>query len=94
MAIANETIIQKMIQELQQAKQQQSQTEIVKHMEHVRLLCDLFLAESDSSSEVSKEEISPEEMKAMLGETRKQQSFQKTSRLEENDANGKSIFDF
>ncbi|SET75594.1 hypothetical protein SAMN05216389_12515 [Oceanobacillus limi] len=103
MAVADETIIEKMIQELQKANKQSNQSKKRKHIENVRLLCDLFLPEKeleeDFSSNDLNEEITPEEMKAMLGETnsttsKSNTSYRKTTALDEDDANGKSLFDF
>ncbi|MUK89600.1 hypothetical protein GMD78_14625 [Ornithinibacillus sp. L9] len=95
MAIADETIIQKMIDELQKAKQEKSHTKMLNHIEHVRLLSDLFVTtDYEPTKKVQKEEISEAEMKAMLGESKKQPSYRKTTDLDEDDANGNSIFDF
>ncbi|MFC2948956.1 YwdI family protein [Virgibacillus sediminis] len=105
MAIANETIIQKMMKELQEAKAEQHKPEkLTMHMEKIRLLCDLFL-EGDSTPEDKKaptvqkaDEFSEEEIKAMLGnEAAASRNTGKARRSvidEDDDANGDSIFDF
>lgn len=96
MAVANDTIIRKMIDELNQAKtNQNNHAKMVKHIASVRLLCDLFLDEEPSAGE-DLNDITPEEMKAMIGgkgNTEKKGSFQKRP-LEDDNANGDSLFDF
>ncbi|CDO05108.1 YwdI [Oceanobacillus picturae] len=98
MAVANETIIQKMMKELQQAKANKYDDRIVQqHVRSVRLLCDLFLEdEQTTQSETTKiDDISTEELKAMMGkdatgkQSNKQQNF-----LDDDEGNGDSIFDF
>lgn len=102
MAIANEKVIQKMMEELKQAKENQHHYEkMINHIEKVYLLCELFL-DDDTSKTISsiledeelEEPITPEEMKAMLGENNKQKKNNKTLIKHHNEANGDSIFDF
>jgi Family of unknown function (DUF5327) len=101
MAVANETILIKMMHELQQAKDNQHhQDTMLKHIENIRLLCDLFLEEGKSGAVLNspkRNEISAVELKAMLGEdqsTVSQKTFKKSIELDDEDGNGKSIFDF
>ncbi|GIO24363.1 YwdI family protein [Oceanobacillus sp. J11TS1] len=107
MAVSNEIIIDKMIHELQEAKRKaHHQDQVKKHMENVRLLSELFIsAEPDSATmaagktrvniEDTEEHISETEMKAMLG---KESSIKvvnpQKNKLNDEDANGDSIFDF
>lgn len=100
MAVSNEAMIAKMIQELQQAKQQTTKQDTMKqHLSHVRLLCDLILQEDTPAiAATSKSEISEAEMKAMLGsaqpnQVKEQQQIGKQS-INHEEANGSSIFDF
>lgn len=99
MAVANETIIQKMMDELRQAKEKQAESEnMTKHIEHVRLLCDLLLRETEEeiSAHVSSQEITQEEMKAMLGKQTEQAkpATPKKTVIDHDGANGESLFDF
>jgi len=97
MAVSNGTIIEKMMEELQQAKQQSTnQVAMKQHLSHVRLLCDLILQEDTPA--MNKNEISGAEMKAMLGtaqpnQIKEQQQFGKQT-INHEEANGSSIFDF
>ncbi|WP_100009828.1 YwdI family protein [Lentibacillus sediminis] len=100
MAVANETIIQKMMDELQQAKEKQGDSgNMTKHIEHVRLLCDLLLKETEEekvSVPASSQEITQEEMKAMLGKQAEQvkPATSKRTVIDHDGANGESLFDF
>ncbi|MFC3038636.1 YwdI family protein [Virgibacillus xinjiangensis] len=85
MAIANETIIQKMMKELQEAKaEQHKQEKLTMHMEKIRMLCDLFLEgkatperkrtvtvydDEEVFDEFKDDEFTEEEIKAMIGDT-------------------------
>ena len=91
MVIKNETVIQKMIKELQSAlvKAKDSQ-ELTKHIEKVHLLCELMLDDENKQSEPSK--ITNKEMRVMVGEKVEQQNTKKSFKHDE--ANGDSIFDF
>lgn len=94
MAVANEKIIRKMINELQQALETETnQQKMVQHISNVQLLCELIVEEKPP--ETKHTDISTEEMKAMIGN--KGEPEAKTIRSTEegdDDANGKSIFDF
>lgn len=94
MAVSNRTIIQKMTSELELAKA--SQHDMTKHIAHVKLLCELLL-EEEGLSAASKTDVSAKEMKAMMGVTGHPSSEEKQadrSNMDNDDANGKSIFDF
>ncbi|UJL46026.1 YwdI family protein [Virgibacillus sp. NKC19-16] len=93
MEVGNNTVIQKMITELNHAKEQHNQDKMIKHIENVRLLCDLFL-EEDSPSTGNKEAISAEEMKAMLGKQSSENKQRTSTKMDHDVANGDSIFDF
>ncbi|WP_026907767.1 YwdI family protein [Paucisalibacillus globulus] len=100
MAVANNTILQKMMHELQQAKQKQDQADMLKHIENIRLLCDLFLPENKiETPSIDSMEVSAEELKTMLGEektpsSKPQPKFRKSIELDDEDGNGDSLFDF
>lgn len=108
MAVSNETIINKMMQELNLAKSKhQNKEQLAKHVEHVKLLCELIL-EDDTSATMptvpqskpavtSKTDITAEEMMAMMGNMKpKPGASTQTSEPGPNhgEANGDSIFDF
>lgn len=101
MAVANETIINKMMQELTQAKANPDHKEkLNKHIEHVKLLCELILDEARPHANAKTEDktnITAEEMKAMMGQSQTQTlqnpSHRETA-LDHDGANGESIFDF
>ncbi|MBP1969817.1 hypothetical protein J2Z83_001925 [Virgibacillus natechei] len=103
MAVGNDKVIQKMISELNQAKEQNhKQDKWLKHIENVRLLCDLLLeddaSESTNEAKSPTESISTEEMKAMIGkqesEVKSNPDKFKKSTIDHDIANGNSIFDF
>ncbi|MHA6250631.1 YwdI family protein [Oceanobacillus sp. CAU 1775] len=93
------TIINKMIKELNLAKEKtNAREELLTHISHVKLLCELFL-EDDTSNEAttksSASEITEQEIKAMLGEQKQDPSKkEERSTVDFDDANGDSIFDF
>src|SRR5690606_36729967 len=97
-AVANNTILQKMMHELEQAKRKQDHAEMLKHIENIRLLCDLFLPEEKGvMTTVESPEVSEEELKTMLGKTtsqKPQSTYRKSIELDEDDANGDSLFDY
>lgn len=105
MAISNETIINKMIQELQEAKKAAHQQEIVnQHIANVRLLSELFTGTGGGSDlkssrqtmiEDTEESFSDAEIKAMFGKLHQSNVVvPEQNKLEDDDANGDSIFDF
>lgn len=99
MAIPNETILIKMMNELKEAQlNQNNHRQMVKHIENVRLLSELIIEEDsvgpESKSAIPKN-ISDDEMKAMLGDTgTKKINDTDESEVDHDNANGKSIFDF
>ncbi|WP_047983832.1 YwdI family protein [Ornithinibacillus californiensis] len=102
MAVENDRILQKLMRELQQAKQNQhSQADMLKHIENIRLLCDLFLPAEDQPAGTTEEatKISDAELKAMIGESKspnppQQTTFKKSIELDDEEGTGDSIFDF
>lgn len=103
MAVENDTILNKMEHELEKAKKSQHDPVAFKqHMAHIKLLCDLFIEEEDSTAEkVTKnnEEFSAAELKAMIGDQEviqkmQKQQWKKTETIDHEEANGDSIFDF
>lgn len=97
MVVTTNTIMQKMIKEAQQAKNNQNNhVEMMKHVANVKLLCELLL-EDEAPQAIAQHETTADEMKAMMGTLQKSQTtdrIQKQSRFDEDDANGDSIFDF
>ena len=89
----NTKVIDKMIRELELAKEnQQSQQVLLKHIGNVQLLCELFLEDEPA---VSSPSFSEQEIKAMLGSTYSQQVDKKqATSVDHGKANGDSIFDF
>lgn len=97
MAIPNETIIKRMMDELTKAQSNQNnQHQMVKHIENVRLLSELLIEADNAGPEsASPKDISDKEMKAMLGNIKsKESSGERESGIGHDNANGKSIFDF
>lgn len=95
MAIEYESIIQKMITELQSAKaEQNNHVQMKRHIAKVQVLSELVLDENPTIE--TKDNITDREMKAMLGkeETKiNNQQLNKTS-LGADQENTGSIFDF
>lgn len=99
MAVANRTIIKKMIDELEKAKAYKgNQKKMKQHIAHVRLLCDLILEdEGNNESSVDSTSISKQEAKAMLGDqyhVQNKEKKHKKSAINYEDENVDSIFDF
>jgi len=97
MAVANETIINKMMNELKVAKEDPYNKEkMMKHVGHVKLLCELLLQE-ERPEEIQKSKITADEMKAMMGQKATKampSNSSPKSIIDHDDANGESIFDF
>lgn len=88
MAVENNTIIQKMMNELQQANESlNNQQVLIRHIENVRLLCDLMV-EKDIPEESQNENI-----KKMI-EDKKMNQPKNPATIDHDQANGKSLFDF
>lgn len=97
------TIINKMMKELELAKgNPDNREELLTHIRHVKLLSELFLEdEGRSSAQTTPENLvfNEQERKAMLGEKmnpnqRQQPTKTQQTKLDHEDANGDSIFDF
>ena len=95
MAIEYESIIQKMITELQSAKaEQNNHVQMKRHIAKVHVLSELVLDENPAIE--TKDNITDREMKAMLGKEEAKinnQQLNKTS-LDADQDNAGSIFDF
>lgn len=100
MAITNESIINKMMHELESAKLKKGQNDAVReHVRAIRSLCDLILDESSDTPSVNQNTINQEqELKAMMGSlnipSSSPNSIENKPNVEHGEANGKSIFDF
>src|SRR5699024_10815574 len=97
MAVAKETIIDKMMDELKVAKEDPYNKEkMMKHVGHVKLLGKLLLEEK-KQQEIQKNKITADEMKAMMGQNATKAmpiTSSPKSLINHDDANGESIFDF
>lgn len=101
MAVGNEKILEKMMMEVQQAKLLQNDHHaMLAHIQHIRLLCDLFLDDEETPEKPKRKpnDIEEVEMKAMLGEKayeiEKKKQQNKNAEIDHDGANGSSIFDF
>lgn len=93
MSVSYETIIQKMQVELQAAAKQKDNAEKVKkHVNHVRLLCDLILTRSENKQ--AHQSITEAEMKAMLGSKQVEEQKDKQTQPAFEETINDSIFDF
>lgn len=92
MAVENETIIQRMINELNKARNADEHV-MKNHIANVQLLCDLMLeGDKPQSPETN---FTKEEMKAMIGKNSndKVRPVHRSTTIDD-DANGESLFDF
>lgn len=102
MAISNQAAIEKMINELQQALAQgSSEVKTREHVRAVRLLCDLILEEESKPEPAATS--SAQELEKMMGGLEstldkqsgiKKQPGSSRSKIDHEEANGDSIFDF
>lgn len=98
MAVSNETIIQKMMKELQLALEKPNDKQLlVKHIGNVQVLCELMM---DQDKKEQDPYLLEKERQIMFGnaikvkETEGSLKQNNTTTLDENDAHGDSIFDF
>lgn len=109
MAVENSFILQKMMEEMEQANRHDGDSNFIKHIERIKLLCELLLdsnaqyKSNNQESKLNNHRITAKEMEAMLGSSRMNQhsnekhaSFLQSEKEEEKqeEANGTSIFDF
>lgn len=91
MAVANSTIIQKMMKEIQQAQlQQHNNPMLIKHISNIHMLCELLLEEHEQGNGT---EDMQQELKMMMGDSEREIPLKTTTR-DHDQANGDSIFDF
>lgn len=87
-----------MLNEAKLANEKKTNTnDMQKHVANVKLLCDLLLDEEEPPDKADEPSITPDEMKAMMGESDRSAHLSSQSRktvIDHDDANGKSIFDF
>ncbi|MFC4558127.1 YwdI family protein [Virgibacillus kekensis] len=94
MAVSENTIIKKMMNELKQAQNNAGDNKTMKqHIANVKLLSELLLDEKQEEQHIVNTDITEEEMKAMIGETGTGNK-RRTVQLDDDDANGSSLFDF
>ncbi|QTN00917.1 hypothetical protein ERJ70_17465 [Sediminibacillus dalangtanensis] len=98
MAISNQTVLTKMMSELQEALEKKDETAAIReHVRSVRLLCDLMLEEDNAAAGTEPEQ----ELMKMMGDMHagshagpsKVKSTGKQT-IDHEEANGNSIFDF
>lgn len=103
MAITNQAVLQKMVNELQQAMAKGERSDSVReHVRAVRLLCDLILDEDETPVKQVSQLDQDLELKKMMGNLsnvpKSVPSSQATKsdqpKIDHGDANGNSIFDF
>ncbi|MGP4076440.1 YwdI family protein [Halobacillus sp. K22] len=103
MAISNQSVLKKMSSEIQEAMLQHGDEQKVReHIRSVRLLADLFLEQgqeetvSSNKGSQTMHEPTVDEIRKMMGADKTPDSKPKSEekRLEDDDANGSSIFDF
>ncbi|MCT2538257.1 YwdI family protein [Aquibacillus koreensis] len=99
MAISDQTVLTKMMNELQEALNKSGQTNVVReHVRAVRLLCDLILDSEPESTGTTepKPSIDQLELKKMMGNLGQSQpnTTPPTRKIDDEEANGDSIFDF
>jgi len=89
MVVSKERLIKQMQKELQLALKETDQIKADQRIASVRSLCELVLSSESTKQEgKTKESISPEELKAMLGRDSKE------DKVSYNPEQGDSIFDF
>ncbi|GGC86508.1 hypothetical protein GCM10007216_16520 [Thalassobacillus devorans] len=110
MAISNETVLKKMMNEIQEAMVNHGETASVReHVRAVRLLCDLMLDDRHQPAPQAEDrslkypdptdvsEPTADEVRAMMGDvagSSYQKKEKKKQKDEHDEANGDSIFDF
>ncbi|UOQ45287.1 YwdI family protein [Halobacillus salinarum] len=104
MAISNKTVLMTMSNEIQEAMLNQSDEQKVReHVRSIRLLADLLLEHERSEAGIpaasskengSYQEPTAEEIRKMMGTDKAEEKSSKPDQLDEDDANGSSIFDF
>lgn len=99
--IKNETVIDRMMNELVKAKEQKNNTkQMNRHIENIQLLCDIILADNQSLESTTKPEaktptsadISEQEMKAMITGQQKQSNKVQTEQIKQL-RKGANIYD-
>lgn len=102
MAVTNTTIINKMLEELHVANNNVDNELVLRqHVRHIRLLCDLLLDEQEKSMTQAQDstQFSAAEIKMMLGEKgaakmNQQKEVNPQAKIDHEEANGDSLFDF
>ncbi|MGR9048435.1 YwdI family protein [Halobacillus faecis] len=100
MTITNKTVLKKMSSEIQEAMLQHGDEQKVReHVRSVKLLADLLLEDETStqSSPGAVQEPTVEEIRKMMGAGSRPEPVQKENKetkVDHDEANGSSIFDF
>lgn len=89
-------LLAKMEQELQKTKMSPQDKDVREHVIVIQSLCELILDEKTSfkPSAQPTEDFSRLELQKMIGMSSEKIPVTKSSRLEEDDVNGDSLFDF
>ncbi len=92
----DDTVLNKMEKELHAAKRNiHDKQKLLTHINHIKLLCELFLEEGKEEPQAQAEEsFSEAEIKMMLGDVKADLPERKRSTIDHDGANGDSIFDF
>ncbi|RWZ58920.1 hypothetical protein EQV77_08170 [Halobacillus fulvus] len=98
MAISTQNVLKKMSNEIQEAMLQHTdQQKVREHVRSVRLLADLLLEQEEASVQPSQSVQGPtaEEVRQMMGaEPSPSKSSASKDKIDHDEANGPSIFDF
>ncbi|WP_226581524.1 YwdI family protein [Halobacillus litoralis] len=98
MAITNQTVLKKMSSEIQEAMLQHGNEQKVReHVRSVKLLADLLLDEGTGNHqpESSVQEPTVDEIRKMMGADKQPpKQSQPQTKIDHEEANGSSIFDF
>ncbi|HLS08629.1 MAG TPA: DUF5327 family protein [Lentibacillus sp.] len=96
MAVATDTILNKMKRELTEAQQMSAdEAAMKKHIANIQLLCELLLEEQSAPG--TERDMTACEMKAMMGDKAEAAVHEPKSKhdtIDHDGANGASIFDF
>ncbi|CDQ18772.1 hypothetical protein SAMN05192559_101588 [Halobacillus karajensis] len=99
MAITNQTVLKKMSSEIQEAMLKHGNEQKVReHIRSVKLLADLLLEEESGTETIPSKVQEPtvEEVRKMMGADNPKPEKKKNqeTKIDHDDANGSSIFDF
>ncbi|MFS0821266.1 YwdI family protein [Bacillus sp. 1P02SD] len=95
MNISVDKILDKMQQELHVAKNEASEQKVRERLMAIRTLCDLVLDEAPAEARrLETVQVQPMQKVVQPIQTMQPTTIQNSTKLEEDDANGDSLFDF